>query len=284
MSTRPAEKSRFRGVLLGAAVGDAFGAQYEHQPAGELINVKFEAYGHGIYGHEPGGSTDDSTLTGFHADAWIESDGDEPYMHELYVKKLIEWYNGNPKDMGRQTHSAISSYIAGLAVKDSGSCGNGSLMAVSPSGLMGHSPQSAGKLGYRFSGNTHPNELCRYVCGQFAADIYMLSRNYDRSWTKAISIPVWMPIDGASQGYVAIAAGIAYAHLELSKNMSAFESLCSVVRLGGDTDTNASITGALLGAAYGDNIWQFPTWLLNDLVDYDLWIERADALYELAMK
>jgi ADP-ribosylglycohydrolase len=115
--------------------------------------------------------------------------------------------------------------------------------------------------------------------------LYALTRGYHNAeyWKNRVSVPSWMPVDGQSQGYVAVTAGLAYETLEYSTQNHAFDSLSQLIRLGGDTDTNASVAGALLGAYYGDQCWKHPKWLLDDLVDYDLWVQRADALYKLAM-
>lgn len=51
------------------------------------------------------------------------------------------------------------------------------------------------------------------------------------------------------------------------KNPTSIEALYSAIRAGGDTDTNASMVGALLGALNGDDV--FPEHLLTGLNDYE---------------
>lgn len=71
------------------------------------------------------------------------------------------------------------------------------------------------------------------------------------------------PIDGPDQGFVLFTAGVA---LRLVGEGRAFQpGLREVVALGGDTDTNAAVTGALLGALHG--IEALPTIWLDRLVD-----------------
>ena len=57
------------------------------------------------------------------------------------------------------------------------------------------------------------------------------------------------PIDGPDQGFVFFTAGVA---LRVAGEGMPFEQgLRDVVALGGDTDTNAAVAGALLGAMHG---------------------------------
>jgi len=57
------------------------------------------------------------------------------------------------------------------------------------------------------------------------------------------------PIDGPDQGFVLFTAGVA---LRVAGEGRPFEQgLRDVVALGGDTDTNAAVAGALLGAMHG---------------------------------
>lgn len=59
--------------------------------------------------------------------------------------------------------------------------------------------------------------------------------------------------DGAYQGYVGIAFQNAFYHLLNTKSFT--EVMIHTMCLGGDTDTNACIAGALYGACFGgDNI------------------------------
>jgi len=57
------------------------------------------------------------------------------------------------------------------------------------------------------------------------------------------------PLDGPDQGFTLFTAGVA---LQVCGEGLGFEAgLRHVVGLGGDADTNAAVTGALLGAAHG---------------------------------
>src|SRR5205814_1350129 len=72
------------------------------------------------------------------------------------------------------------------------------------------------------------------------------------------------PVDGPDQGFVLFAAGLglqALARVAGGIDADAVErELRRVVALGGDTDTNAAVAGALLGAAFGASGLP-PAWL-----------------------
>jgi hypothetical protein len=57
------------------------------------------------------------------------------------------------------------------------------------------------------------------------------------------------PIDGPDRGFVLFTAGVALRQAARERPFD--EGLLEVVAAGGDTDTNAAVTGALLGALHG---------------------------------
>ena len=82
------------------------------------------------------------------------------------------------------------------------------------------------------------------------------------------------PLDGPDQGFTLFTAGIG---LQVAGEGRSFEEgLRHVVGLGGDTDTNAAVAGALLGALHGvDGI---PEPWLHALADRDDLAAEAAAL------
>jgi len=62
------------------------------------------------------------------------------------------------------------------------------------------------------------------------------------------------------------------------KNPNSIESLYDVINAGGDTDSNGSMLGGLLGALHGTSI--FPEHLINGVLDKDKIFDVADRLYE----
>ena len=86
------------------------------------------------------------------------------------------------------------------------------------------------------------------------------------------------PVDGPDQGFCLYAAG---AGLQALVREDPFEeALVRVVGLGGDTDTNAAVAGALLGAAAGAS--SLPEPWMSRLLDRAGLEGEAEALAPLA--
>ena len=85
-------------------------------------------------------------------------------------------------------------------------------------------------------------------------------------------------LDGPDMGFTLFTAGIA---LQTAVQGEAFEEgLRRVVALGGDTDTNAAVAGALLGALHGCD--GLPAAWLERLADREEIEREAERLAELA--
>jgi ADP-ribosylglycohydrolase len=69
-----------------------------------------------------------------------------------------------------------------------------------------------------------------------------------------------------------------FALMHFYKNPETIDCLYDVISAGGDTDSNGSMVGALLGAYHGESI--FPTELIEGLVDRQKVLEIADKFYE----
>jgi ADP-ribosylglycohydrolase len=85
-------------------------------------------------------------------------------------------------------------------------------------------------------------------------------------------------IDGPDQGFCLFTAGVAFQ--ALVSGGGAEDELRRVVSLGGDTDTNAAVAGALLGARDGSR--GLPKAWLEHLEDADAIRSEAEPLVSLA--
>ena len=82
------------------------------------------------------------------------------------------------------------------------------------------------------------------------------------------------PIDGPDMGFTLFTAGVG---LQMAaEGVALEEGLRYVVSLGGDTDTNAAVTGALLGAHHGREA--LPSAWLEKLADRQAIEAEAEAL------
>ena len=132
-------KERFRGCLLGLAVGDAVGTTVEFSPPGSFPPVS-DLVGGGPFGLPIGAWTDDTSMALCLAESLLESDGFDPVDQlERYVRWWKDGYlssTGECFDIGRATRLALQRFrktgepYPGDA--DATAAGNGPLMKLAP--------------------------------------------------------------------------------------------------------------------------------------------------------
>jgi hypothetical protein len=152
---------------------------------------------------------------------------------------------------------------------------NGQLMRIAPLAVARFSldPVVDAALAQRFCAQecalTHPNPVavdagCVFVAalrsaiaGAAPSDVYAVALAHAATEPVRASIrnarlapqSAEFPADGTKAGYLGVALQNAFYHL---LRMTTFErAIVDTVRLGGDTDTNCAIVGALLGACVG---------------------------------
>jgi ADP-ribosyl-[dinitrogen reductase] hydrolase len=79
---------RYRGCLLGLAVGDAVGTTLEFQPPGTFKTIS-DMVGGGPFGLQPGQWTDDTSMALCLAESLIEKQGFDPVDQ---LERYIRWY------------------------------------------------------------------------------------------------------------------------------------------------------------------------------------------------
>jgi ADP-ribosylglycohydrolase/fructose-1,6-bisphosphatase/inositol monophosphatase family enzyme len=255
------------GVLLGQVIGDSLGSRVEFKSAADIEKlfprgVRELADG-GVYHTIAGQPTDDSEMALTLARAILRHQG---FDRDKVLDAYREWMQTRPIDIGETTERGL----LGLHTTESES--NGSLMRVSPIGVWAAGdPARAAAAAREDSALTHPNphcvEACAGYCAAIAAGVAGASR---KEMVKAALAHCTgaaheaikrnaLPED-FTQGLALVA--LQHAFYRLSSRASAEESLIATVGCGGDTDTNAAITGALLGAAHGRDAfpsrWIYP--------------------------
>jgi ADP-ribosyl-[dinitrogen reductase] hydrolase len=177
------------------------------------------------------------------------------------------------------------------------SAGNGSVMYCAPLGVAyAHSPERLHELAPALSAITHWDGRCGTACLAVCLAVAGLVRGEDaeRAVIDAVracdgregdeelrelvdGAGLVRPIDGPDRGFVFFTAGVA---LRTAARAESFEQgLLDVVALGGDTDTNAAVTGALLGAR--DGLEALPPAWLAKLADREAIEHEAKALADL---
>jgi ADP-ribosyl-[dinitrogen reductase] hydrolase len=269
------------GALLGQVVGDSLGSLVEFQSAGEIRSsypdgVRDLADG-GVWNTLAGQPTDDSELALTLARTLIAT-GD--FDAEAIAAAYGRWYASHPFDIGTTTRQALAAASraprdkaeAARRAADRNSQSNGALMRVSPIGIWAHSPGEAAAAAMEDADLSHPHAVSALACGAYAAAIAAGVGGADRlGMLRAAEI---VAEDGARQdggviartlaaakagalpadfqhrmGHTTIALQNAFFHLLHTESFE--DALVRTVGQGGDTDTNAAIAGALLGAAVG---------------------------------
>lgn len=258
---------RAQGCLLGQLSGDALGSLVEFQSPSEIRH----SYPNGVREMRNGGTwatiagqpTDDSEMALLLARMLVKR---SVYDQKEALKQYQYWLNSNPFDCGITTST-------GLRGKHNvNSQANGALMRISPLGIFGakFNLNQVAEWAKEDALLTHPNIICQEVNMLYAMgiahaiqsgcnrkDVY----NFIRQMARDIQVSHTLldTIDMASQeppsdyvyqqGWVLIAFQNALFQLLYATNLE--EGIVDTIMHGGDTDTNAAICGALLGAVCG---------------------------------
>ncbi len=260
--------ARAQGCLLGQLAGDNLGALVEFRGAG-TIAAEFSDGGPrqlvdgGHWDLVAGQATDDSEMALALARSIVARGG---YSPEAALAAYQAWLRSGAFDVGATVGAALS----GLPRPDSQA--NGALMRASPLGVLAHATSAveAAAIAREDAALTHVHPACGDASAAFVVAVAHAVREGDgpeaafraaRDWAAGHRAhPLVLealddareaaPVcDGAQSGWVRIALQNAFH--ELLHAASVEEGVVRTVRRGGDTDTNAAIAGALLGAVHG---------------------------------
>ncbi|MBL8681992.1 MAG: ADP-ribosylglycohydrolase family protein [Myxococcales bacterium] len=259
--------SRAQGCWLGQLSGDSLGSLVEFLDAGTI------AYTHprGVRALVDGGTwktlagqpTDDSEMALALARTLV-SRGE--FQTESVFEAYRDWMESGPFDIGNTTRGALSGQLS------PSSQANGSLMRASPLALWNLSLDEHARdaIARRDATLTHPHSNCRDATAVFVyavhraiaegldrESLFESALEYARTRCEGTDVHAWLtkartspPAEFVHQmGWVAIALQNAFYRLLHSDSFEA--GVIDTVACGGDTDTNAAIAGALLGAVYG---------------------------------
>ena len=274
--------SRAQGCMLGQLAGDSLGGLVEFESATHIRRTHpggVRVLVDGGHWHTLAGQpTDDSEMALALARSIVNHGAYDP---EKAARAYAWWYESNPFDIGRTTTTAVSAAAtqagqsaakasSNAASRDSQA--NGALMRVSPLGILGGGADEgkAGEWAGQDAMLTHPNPVCQHAntvfaealafairtgssprkTYQFALDMANRAEPPQRV-VEAITNASSQPPDDYSthMGWVLIALQNAFWQLLHAESLE--EGIVTTVMSGGDTDTNAAIAGALLGAVWG---------------------------------
>lgn len=301
-------RSKFRGALVGALVGDAFGAVFEGHggtvPEASLTELERS--------HSALRYTDDTALTIALAESVLfVGHLDEDHLAGTmarFEREPLRGYGAAAATLLRRVARGESwKAVAEAQFGGQGSFGNGAAMRVAPLALFAQDPAAAAALARRSARVTHTHPLAVDGAGVQAAAVALAlaqpaSELLDRpAFFQAVAAVATEPILGER---LAVAAQLAphappeeiarrlgtgvEAHQAVPAALCAFmthpESYRQTVRfaiaMGGDTDTIASMAGAIAGARLGEEAIPAP-WLARTEAAADL-RELADRLLRRA--
>ncbi len=273
---------RYRGCLLGLAVGDALGTSVEFQPPGSFTPVE-EMTGGGVFGLKPGEWTDDTSMALCLAESLVERQGFDPGDQ---MKRYLRWYregylssNGRCFDIGNTVRQALARFeqsgepYSGSTAPNT--AGNGSLMRLAPvpmayAGQPGEAMRLSGESSRTTHGARAAVDACRYYGALLVGALnsvdkaQLLSEQYSplpEYWQEhplageigavaSGSFKLRQPPEIKGSGYVVEALEAALWAFYHSHD---FRQGCLLaVNLGNDADTTGAIYGQLAGAYYGE--------------------------------
>lgn len=257
---------RAQGALLGQLAGDALGSMVEFRSAtsialshpGGLRDIGPS----GIWKTMAGQPTDDSEMALALARTLISRGFDRRAIRSAYRA----WLDSEPFDVGLTTRSGLE----GLLIRESQA--NGGLMRVSPLGIFGHALPLArlAEWAREECGITHPHPVCRDASAVFTValahairtgagpgEVWSVASAFANKEGLAPEVREALELAAHSppadfqdrMGWVKIALQNAFYRLLNAPSLK--EGVIQSAMAGGDTDTNAAIAGALLGAVHG---------------------------------
>ena len=296
---------RVVGCALGAALGDALGAPFEFLH-GRNVPSPVPALELPWMNLPPGSTTDDTAMARNLMRSLAERRGFDP---EDLIRRHVEWVRSDPPDVGALTGRVLrraaggedAAAVAREVWEQRGpevSAGNGSVMYCPPLGLAyAHRPERLTELAPTLSALTHFDGRCRTAVLAVTLAVAALARGEGAESAARLALGAVedleggeeleflvgaaagsRPIDGPDQGFCLFTAGVAFQALLRGGDVET--ELRRVVALGGDTDTNAAVAGALLGAR--DGVGGLPIDWLGRLRDAGAIRAEAEALVPLA--
>jgi ADP-ribosylglycohydrolase len=231
-----------------------------------------------VWGTIAGQPTDDSEMALALARSMLPGGYDE----EAAARAYGEWRQSEPFDIGNTTRQAVDAIVAAISKGESASEAarkganphseaNGALMRQSPLAIWGSwlDPDALDTFVRADTTLTHPSQVCQDASAAFivalAATIregfdgraaYDFAREYDR--TSGSSPSVTRALEAAADGPPEyrpreghVLKALQNAFYQALHVPTLEEGVVATVMGGGDTDTNAAIAGALLGAIHG---------------------------------
>lgn len=280
--------SRARGALLGLVAGNQLGVPTEH--LGTPVAIR-KAFPNGIWDLAPPPKNspydDDAAMALLLGESLLECRG---FDATDVARRWVKWMKLDGRGIGVTTRRALTlidrgkePFEAGRLVRQEnprGSAGNGSVMRCVPVALRYRDDlDRLIRVSTQQAAITHSDERCTWgaaavnlaVRELLHGNIYfvdeVLHRLRDRAPRALVDAIHRVPREGQDDlpvtvagetGYVVHCVEIAFWFVTHDRTLE--DSLVYLAQAGGDTDTNAAVAGALLGARHGESALP-PRWM-----------------------
>ncbi|MEX2155717.1 MAG: ADP-ribosylglycohydrolase family protein [Gemmatimonadales bacterium] len=274
--------SRARGALLGLVAGNQLGVPTEHLGTPEAIR---KAFPNGVSDLSPPPKNspydDDAAMALLLGESLLECQG---FDATDVGRRWVKWMKVDGRGIGATTRRALTLIDRGKEPFEAGrlvyqenppprrAAGNGSVMRCVPVALRYHDDvDRLIRVSTQQAAITHADERCTWGAAavNLAArellhgNIYFVEEVLHRIGDRAPRVlrdaihrvpreaEADLPITVAGEtGYVVHCVEIAFWFVTHDRTLE--EALIILAQAGGDTDTNAAVAGALLGARYGE--------------------------------
>jgi ADP-ribosyl-[dinitrogen reductase] hydrolase len=288
------------GAMLGLAVGDALGAQVEFadpQRVRAVVDGGLEMVDSAYWA--AGQWTDDTAL----ALALAESIAEHGLLEiDDLARRYIAWATSDGRGIGRATRAALVGASDAAEARDRASefhartgmgAGNGTVMRCTPIGLVARDIDEARGAAFEDARLTHGHPAAAPASAALCAALVALREGADplrAAVAEATGVPdlersLELAAADERDALAALATGaaagacwttLAIALCALMKIGEYESGVTWVISLGGDTDTNAAVAGALLGLSHGAS--SIPRRWLEPLAQRDRLERTATAL------
>jgi ADP-ribosyl-[dinitrogen reductase] hydrolase len=255
-------ENRRMGALVGAVVGDLLGIPHEFSDPSAIPRDRLMPVGGGPFMFPPGVGSDDTDLLFAVLNAY---DHRGEFDANLALDNMLSWLDGGPRDIGSQTLQALLHWSdEHPPPEDMTAQGNGGLMRAAAHGIMAPTVYKARVFAADDTSLTHPSKVAETCSELQAMMVWRIIHGHDCYHDKRqiLSVPGSMgaPAQRNLRAYDVpchepsghCVHSLRLAKYALSEAKSFEDGIDTVIRTGGDTDTNGAVAGALLGARFGE--------------------------------
>ncbi len=271
-------RARFRGALLGLAVGEALGAPAEFLTIAQIVErygVISEMVGGGVYEVEPGEGTDATEMMLCLAESLADNEGFAP---EDIMERYSAWLQSQPRHVSLTVRAALISYRSGthwdvasrraFEILGGPTAGNGSLIRCAPLGLLySGDAETRHELSHRESTLTHFDQLAGWSCaacndlitaalhGDVREQVPAIAHTFDEEDRRVSAIlRDTLAAEAEEIRSSSFVLDTLQAGLWTVLHTADYEHAVTVaVNMGNDATAAGAVTGALAGAVAGES-------------------------------